>query len=183
MAPAAHLRRWLQAHREFRQMGVLRHKAHHLPQAEPRPQPVDEIGHLVVHHLRHAIGHRAPLGGHGGGIQIDERREILPPQRLLPGAQRLDLQCGQPHQIKAIAAVERVLVARLASGLDALAKQAADGVRIAQGAAGGGGNAPHRAIGAKQGRLQLAGAFPVAFEQAGQIPRQHGEHALHILAP
>ena len=183
MAPAAHLRRWLQAHREFRQMGVLRHKAHHLPQAQPRAQPVDEIGHLVVHHLRHAIGHRAPLGGHGGGIQIDERREILPPQRLLPGAQGLDFERGQPHQIKAIAAVEGVLVARLASGLDALAKQAADRLPIAQGAAGGGGNAPHRAIGAEQGRLQLAGAFPVAFEQAGQIPRQHGEHALHILAP
>ena len=143
-------------HRKFRPMRIGERQPGHAPHAEPRAQPVDEVGEVLLCRRRQPIG------------------LIL----VLP----LDHFGRKPHDIEAKACIERIALVDIAGGFDLFAKEPGNDRRIAQGPAGAGAQMPYAAIDAEEAHVELPRAVALSREQMRKLLGEREDRRFNRLA-
>ena len=128
----------------------------HAPHAEPRAQPIDEVGEVLLRRGRQPIG------------------LIL----ILP----FDRFGRQPHDIETKARIERIALVDIAGGFDLLAKQPGNDRRVAQRPAGAGAQMPYAAIDTEEAHIELACAVALSREQMRKLLGEREDRRFNRLA-
>lgn len=143
--------------REFRPMSIDKRKPRDAPEAEPRAEPVDEIGEIVV-------------------------RGREPVRLFLVLA--FDRKRRETQNVEAETGIERVVfVCICAKGLDLLAEEPGDRGRIAQRPARAGDEMFHPPVDAEQTHVETPRTLAVPYQELREFPGKREDRRLDGFAP